>query len=146
MFEGDSLLTPIEESSTISYSSLFIGFINQIEGWKTKCKNLHWAAPKQNIHIYLDEFLDILSDYQDNLAEGYMGICGKMAPNVIRGFSCEALDALKFIKEVKIKTIEFYDNIPQETIYKGIASECETFIQNINKYDYLFHLCDVRVL
>ena len=32
-----------------------------------------------------------------------------------------------------------------ETIYKGIASECETFIQNINKYDYLFHLCDVRI-
>lgn len=41
-------------------------------------------------------------------------------------------------------TIAFYDKIPQETVYKGIASECETFIQNINKYDYLFHLCDIR--
>lgn len=49
-----------------------------------------------------------------------------------------------FISEVKSATIAFYDKITQETVYKGIASECETFIQNINKYDYLFHLCDIR--
>ena len=94
--------------------------------------------------MYLDEFLGILSDYQDGLAEGYMGILGKMQPNVIKGTSSDALNAFDFISEVKSATIAFYDKIPQETIYKGITSECETFIQNINKYDYLFHLCDVR--
>ena len=125
-------------------SQFFISFINLLEGWKTKCKNLHWAAPKKNIHVYLDEFLDILSDYQDGLAEGYMGILGKMQPNVIKGTSSDALNAIDFIEEVKAGTLSFYDKIPQETVYKGITSECETFIQNINKYNYLFHLCDVR--
>ena len=125
-------------------SQFFISFINLLEGWKTKCKNLHWAAPKKNIHVYLDEFLDILSDYQDGLAEGYMGILGKMQPDVIKGTPSDALDAFNFISEVKSATIAFYDKIPQGTVYKGIASECETFIQNINKYNYLFHLCDVR--
>ena len=43
-------------------SRIFIEFLNKLEGWKTKCKNLHWAAPKKNIHQYLDEFLSILSD------------------------------------------------------------------------------------
>ena len=125
-------------------SQFFISFINLLEGWKTKCKNLHWAAPKKNIHVYLDEFLDIISDYQDGLAEGYMGILGKMQPNVIKGTSSDALNAIDFIEEVKAGTLSFYDKIPQETIYKGITSECETFIQNINKYNYLFHLCDIR--
>ena len=125
-------------------SEFFINFLNRLEGWKTKCKNLHWAAPKKNIHVYLGEFLDVLSDYQDGLAEGYMGILGKMQPNAIKGVPSDSLNAIDFINEVRDATIIFYDKIPQETIYKGIASECETFIQNINKYKYLFELCDIR--
>ena len=146
MFEEDSLFTPMESSRSmeVSGSQFFINFLNQLEGWKTKCKNLHWAAPKKKIHVYLDEFLDILSDYQDGLAEGYMGILGKMQPNVIKGTASNALNAIDFIEEVKAGTLSFYDKIPQETVYKGITSECETFIQNINKYRYLFGLCDVR--
>ena len=133
-----------QDKPEFSGSQFFIEFLNKLEGWKTKCKNLHWAAPKKNIHVYLDEFLDILSDYQDGLAEGYQGILGKMQPNAIEGIKSNALDAYSLIAEVKAGTIAFYDKIPKETIYKGIASECETFIQNINKYDYLFHLTDVR--
>ena len=146
MFEEDNLFTPMESSRSteVSGSQFFINFLNQLEGWKTKCKNLHWAAPKKNIHVYLDEFLDILSDYQDGLAEGYMGILGKMQPNVIKGTPSNALNAIDFIEEVKAGTLSFYDKIPQETVYKGITSECETLIQNINKYRYLFGLCDVR--
>lgn len=120
----------------------FLCFICRLEGWKTKCKNLHWAAPKKNIHVYLDEFLDILSDYQDGLAEGYMGILGQMGPNDVCGTPTSVSDAMSFIKEVKQCTCEWYSKLPQDPIYKGIASECETFIQNINKYDYLFSLCD----
>ena len=55
MFEEDNLFTPMESSrgTEVSSSQLFISFLNQLEGWKTKCKNLHWAAPKKNIHVYL---------------------------------------------------------------------------------------------
>ena len=146
MFE-DSLFTPMEEereNTSLTGSQFFINFLNQLEGWKTKCKNLHWAAPKKNIHVYLDEFLGILSDYQDSLAEEYQGLLGHMQPNVIKGIESSTLNAIDFIKEVKSKTEEFYNKIPEGVSYAGIKSECETFIQNINKYDYLFHLCDVR--
>lgn len=148
MYNGDILLTPLktikQDESNIDSSEFFIRFLNKLEGWKTKCKNLHWAAPKRNIHIYLDEFLEVLSNYQDNLAEGYMGILGKMQPNIIKGISSDALNAIDFINEVRNNTIIFYDTIPQETVYRGIISECETFIQSINKYKYLFELCDIR--
>ena len=72
MYNNDMLLTPLEamkqEDPNINPSEFFISFLNRLEGWKTKCKNLHWAAPKKNIHVYLDEFLSILSGYQDSLA------------------------------------------------------------------------------
>lgn len=135
-----------EETATqeITPKQLFIDFICQLEGWKTKCKNLHWSAPKKNIHVYLDEFLGILSDYQDGLAEEYQGLLGHMQPNVIKGTPCDCLNAIDFINEVKSNTCKYYDNIPEGTSYAGIKSECETFIHNILKYKYLFELCDVR--
>lgn len=146
MFGEDSLFTPMESDRNIDVtgSQLFINFLNQLEGWKTKCKNLHWAAPKKNIHVYLDEFLDIMSDYQDSLAEDYQGILGHMQPNVIKGVPCESLNGIDFIKEVSIKTKEFYNKIPSDIDYVGIKSETETFIHNIKKYKYLFELSDIR--
>lgn len=146
MFDEDNLLTPMESSREIEIvgSQFFINFLNQLEGWKTKCKNLHWAAPKKNIHVYLDEFLDIMSDYQDSIAEDYQGILGHMQPNVIKGVPCESLNGIDFIKEVSIKTKEFYNKIPSDLDYVGIKSETETFIHNIKKYKYLFELSDIR--
>lgn len=133
-----------EESKSLEGNQFFINFLNKLEGWKTKCKNLHWAAPKKNIHVYLDEFLDIMSDYQDSLAEEYQGILGHMQPNAIKGIPSDMLNAQDFIKEVRNGTIDFYEKIPSESIYAGIKSECETFIHDILKYKYLFELTDVK--
>ena len=147
MFE-DNLLTPIIENkdkiSELIGAQFFINFINKLEGFKTKCKNLHWSAPKKNIHVYLDEFLGILSDYQDSVAEDYQGILGHMQPNVIEGIKSQSLNAIDFINEVKIATETFYNSIPSDTCYVGIKSETETFIHNIFKYKYLFELTDIR--
>lgn len=131
-------------SSDENPSQFFIRFINLLEGWKTKCKNLHWAAPKNNIHVRLDEFLGVISDYQDSLAEEYQGLLGHMQPNVVKGTPSNVLNAIDFINEVKAGTTKFYENIPEGTLYAGIRSECETFIHNILKYKYLFELCDLR--
>lgn len=144
----DTLLTPMSSTRSveeeITGSQFFINFLNQLEGWKTKCKNLHWAAPKKNIHIYLDDFLEVISDYQDSIAEDYQGILGHMQPNAIKGTPCDCLNAIDFVKEVMIKTEEFYNRIPQDTCYVGIKSETETFIHNIYKFKYLFELTDYR--
>lgn len=143
---GDILLEPIGKSpeQVLDKTEIFIAFINRLEGWKTKCKNLHWAAPKKNIHVYLDEFLTILSDYQDSLAEEYQGLLGHMQPNAVKGTPSDVLNALDMILEIKIETLKFYETIPTGVEYSGIRSECETFIHNVLKYKYLFELCDNR--
>lgn len=143
---GDILLEPIGKTpeQILDKTEIFLTFINRLEGWKTKCKNLHWAAPKKNIHVYLDEFLTILSDYQDSLAEEYQGLLGHMQPNAVKGTPSEVLNALDMILEIKIETLKFYETIPTGVEYSGIRSECETFIHNVLKYKYLFELCDNR--
>lgn len=121
----------------------FVQFICQLEGWKTKCKNLHWSADKNNIHVRLDEFLKVLSDYQDIIAEGIMGaLCTHLGPNDIKGDPGTITCPMEFICDVQAKTLEFYSTIPDEPLYAGLKSEHETFIQAVNKYAYLFSLTD----
>ena len=144
LFSEVNISTSKEETTQISTEQFFINFINKLEGFKTKCKNLHWSAPKKNIHVYLDEFLDVISDYQDSIAEDYQGILGHMQPNVIEGIKSQSLNAMDFINEVKIATETFYNKIPNDICYVGIKSETETFIHNIFKYKYLFEITDIR--
>lgn len=138
----DELTGSNEPQGMQGNASKFIDFINRLEGWKTKCKNLHWASFKKNIHTYLDDFLTVLSEYQDGLAEEEMGIYGRMLPNVIVGTASMATNAKEFIDEVRAATLVFYEGLPQDSLHAGIRSECETFIHNINKYRCLFSLTD----
>lgn len=140
------LLDPImnepshEENAMAAEKRVYIDFISKLEGYKTRCKNLHWASVKKNIHVYLDEFLDIMSDYQDSLAEESMGICGHLSALDISGTMCSAQTAKEFIREVIDNTIDFYKQIPDKPCHAGLKSECETFIHNCWKYKYLFEL------
>lgn len=144
IFGIDNFISSTSSTSIEEGANLFINYINRLEGFKTKCKNLHWAAPKKNIHVYLDDFLEVLEDYQDSLAEEYQGLLGHMQPNAITGTPNNTLNAIDFILDVKNCTFKFYESIPEGTSYAGIKSECETFIHNILKFKYLFELCDIK--
>ena len=122
-------------------TDLYINFLCQIEGWKTKCKNLHWAAQNDSIHRRLDDLADALSSYQDALAEDYMGINGRVRPDILTGISSNAIEPNTFISEIIENTLSFYSQIDSSVVYAGIKSETETFIHNLNKIKYLFSLC-----
>lgn len=138
--------TPVfQNGGQVSGLKPFLNFICKLEGWKTKCKNLHWAAPKKNVHVYLDEFLEVISDYQDTVAEGIMGVLSvHLGPSDVKGDPGNAQNAQQFVDEVKAGTLSFYKQIPENPLYAGLKSECETFIQNVNKFDYLFSLTDSK--
>lgn len=138
MSETPSVRTVVD---TIPSTDIYIGFLCKLEGWKTKCKNLHWAASNDSIHRRLDDLNEVLSDYQDALAEDYMGIYGRVRPDILSGIPSDKLDAMSFIDEIINSTLGFYELIETTFICSGIKSETETFIHNLNKIKYLFSLC-----
>lgn len=141
--ENTFLNQPPTNTNPVNYEATkFLQCLGILEGFKGKCKNLHWAAPEPNIHKYLDDFLDIIADYQDALAEGYMGIHGKMGPTDVKAVPCDCTTAQEFISEVKTYILDFYRLLQEDSIHKGIKAETETLIQAINKYVYLFGLCE----
>lgn len=123
-------------------------FINLIEGTKSICKALHWQSPslkvndKRGAHLYLDDFHDVLSDYQDTLAESSQGILGVfLNPKVVKGnVSKEITSPMELVDFLIENTTYFYDNLPKDTIWTGVKSETETFIKDLNKYKYLFSM------
>ena len=119
----------------------FIDYLNVLEGYKTKIKNLHWAAFGLSIHVKLDDLLGTVDGYQDAIAEDCMGIYGKMAPNVIQGVSCPHVDPLSALEGLKEKAFSFYTGLEDKAELAGIKSETEVFIHELNKFTYLFKLC-----
>ncbi len=116
----------------------FLTFINSLEGFKTCAKNLHWSAINLNIHKQLDKLLNVLSDYQDSIAEEHMGLHGQIKPNTIKGICCECDNPILLLNLIENCTLEFYSKLKDEI---GMKSETENFIHNINKFKYLFTLC-----
>lgn len=135
-----------------SQESFFLDYINFLEGIKTHCKAMHWGIvnidvkSKRGSHIYLDEFLDIISDYQDMIAETSQGILGNyITINNIKGKSIPdgvATNPYELCQWLQNNVIKFYDSL-MLSAYVGIKSETETFIKDIQKYIYLFNLCMV---
>lgn len=128
---------------------LFLNFINVLEGSKTMCKALHWGATNLNIndkrgaHLYLDDFLDIISNFQDTIAESCQGILGTFL-NISNVKGTSTTKDIEYPTDLVDYLIEnskyFYNSVPKDIIYVGIKSETETFIVNLNKYNYLFKL------
>lgn len=145
MNEFDTLLTPLSAQTSMNTDasglSFFIRFLGVLEGYKTKIKNLHWAAFAYNIHTQLDEVLNIVSDYQDLVAEASMGIHGQMGPSDLIAITTNEVDPLAMLKNLQGKTKEFYLALGDNVNYAGIKSETETFLVNLDKYAYLFRLC-----
>lgn len=136
--------------STIGSSGLgyFLRYLNVLEGAKTRIKNLHWAAKRlpvnehKGAHEYLDDILDIVSDFQDTVAEASQGILGHMNPEDIQGIPLREGTVLGLLKSLTNSTLTFYEGIPKDPIFAGIKSETETFIKDLNKYKYLFELTE----
>lgn len=133
-----------------SQESFFLDYINFLEGIKTHCKAMHWGIvnvdvkSKRGAHIYLDEFLGTISDYQDMIAETSQGILGNyITINNIKGKSIPdgvATNPHELCQWLQHNVIKFYDLLALPA-YVGIKSETETFIKDIQKYNYLFNLC-----
>ena len=121
--------------------SIVSRFLGVLGGFIFKAKVLHWAAKGKDIHEYLDAFWKLLYEFQDAVAEGWMGIGGKFSASEIGFVASESDEPREFIHEVEEKVLDFYELLPDDPRFKGLSGEVEGFIQEIQKYKYLFGLC-----
>ena len=116
-------------------------YICRLLGYYSATWILHWSAKGKDIHEYLDDFLGELRGYTDNLMESLMGISqGKVVnsdlnPEFSDEWSENPKNLLVIIQE---ETIKFRETVK----CSGIQSIVDDFIGVLDKYNYLFGLCD----
>lgn len=123
------------------YFESSLDFVNELEGYKCKFKNLHWSAPTLSYHKVIDKFLDELTEFQDSIAEISQGYCGKQyAVNEIRGKNYSFNNATQALRDLDDTVLSFEKSIASLEGGSGIMNCVNDFQQDILEYKYLFML------
>jgi len=118
----------------------FLPFICLLESYKTKFKNLHWAAINHPQHVVVGDFLADLDEFQDELAETGQGMLGQFSANDITTEHISYNDPLDAIDELKKAILVFHQCVKEVPELVGLVNSIEGFMTTVGKYVYLLRL------
>lgn len=117
---------------------LILDYINKMEGWKTAIKSLHWDADNLSQHKLCDDIADRIADFQDQVSEVEQAISGNLSINTLKGTTYKIKDLKSFIQDVLDDTNVFYKKVKKlGDDYIGMASDCESFLSDMQRNLYL---------
>lgn len=117
-----------------------MSFINTLEGFKTAIKNAHWSSNNMSEHKLCDDIAETLNSTQDEIAEIAQGLYGQIKKTELEPTSYKLTTLKTLINDLTDKTNEFYQQIDGDKNI-GLRSTIETFIGQLNKFQYLNDLC-----
>ena len=103
-----------------------INFINRLEGYQTRWKELHWSAPSISYHKLCDEIRGILSDYEDSVAEDAQGMYDRIKVGEINPVLPKSTTAIGLLSEIRadIANMKLEWGSP---MYTGLINETDDF-------------------
>jgi DNA-binding ferritin-like protein len=117
-------------------------FIQILEGFKIKFKELHWNADSQHLHNLADEIYESLNQFQDEFAEEVFANYKKFESNSFKPIYgktklfIETLDKLtEFISIIKRKLVSHNDNSDIDN--SGLIGLCDNYLHVFRKFQYL---------
>ena len=117
---------------------VILDYINKMEGWKTAIKSLHWDADNLSQHKLCDDIAGTIADFQDQVSEVEQSITGKLKINTLKGVTYKIKDLKTFVQDVLDETNVFYKKVQKlGDTYAGMASDCESFLSDMQRNLYL---------
>jgi hypothetical protein len=114
-----------------------LDFISQLEGYKTKIKELHWEDKSLPGHELAGDIEKMICDFEDSVAEDLQGVFGEdIKVNTLHPYSVKSATLKEFVDSLKNSAMLFYKKLDGDD-YIGARSEVEGFIHNINVKKYL---------
>lgn len=115
-----------------------LDFVNKLEGWKSAIKSLHWAADNMSQHELCDDIADSIAEFQDTVSEVEQSITGKLKVNSLKPTEYKIKDLKSFVQDVLDETNTFYKEVKDMgDTYVGMASDCESFLSDMQRKLYL---------
>lgn len=114
-----------------------LDFISQLEGYKTRIKELHWDEDTLSGHELAGDIEEMICDFEDSIAEDLQGVFGEdVKVKELRPYKIDSNTLGEFIDSLKSSTMLFYKKLEGDD-YIGARSEVEGFIHDINVKKYL---------
>ena len=115
-----------------------LSFVNKLEGYKTAIKQLHWDAKNLSQHELCDDIADSIAEFQDTVSEVEQSITGKLKVNSLQPTEYKIKDLKSFVQDVLDETNTFYKEVKgMGDTYVGMASDCESFLSDMQRKLYL---------
>ena len=115
-------------------------FVNELEGFKTAIKNLHWSSSNMSEHELFDKIADSVQDVQDVVSESEQGMTKQLANNVLKGKTYKITTSKKFLEDLSKSAINFRNKISGDK-YIGMRSAVEAFISEVDVFKYQLMIC-----
>ena len=106
--------------------------LGQLEGFKTRLKEIHWSSPNMRIHELSDEFTSTVSSFEDHIAELAISLWGEVVPGELKVETPEDTDFLDLLQTVLGKAIEIKRECGTGGLmWTGIESSVDSFIADV---------------
>lgn len=120
--------------------SEILNFENRIQGYRTRVKELHFAADRRSVHIILDDFDKELREFEDEIMEDAQAIHGQYVPGEINPVLPKSLEASSLLREIRADLINMKEFFESQPMYTGCLNVLEDFFHSVNKTIYLLRL------
>lgn len=120
--------------------SIFRDYMNFIEGFKTRIKNIHWTEENKSKHEYLDDLSGELGEYEDKLAEAGQSQFGRFKDGEIKGEEIDEDDPIKIVGLLYERTKEFRHKLEGDDNFLGEISWIDDFLANLKQTKYRLEL------
>lgn len=127
--------------TSISDNEMMLSFARRLEGYKTKIKELHWAAPSHSVHIVLDDFFASLGDFEDKIIEVAQGFLGQIRLGTLIPITCDTNNDIECLIAIQKDITYIRSLIKDRDEYIGIVNGIEDFHETLGQSLYLLRIC-----
>lgn len=120
--------------------AVLLTFLCDLEGYKIKFKNLHWSAPSDAVHKRVDDILDSIIEFQDEVAEVTQGIYGVFGPNELAATHMQFDTSIQALQSLIDKVNYFHEKVSGKKELIGVTASVEGFMTQLRKYMYLLKI------
>ena len=126
------------EEDVVTPQEAVLDFIKYIEGVRIRLRELHWVAERNSKHMLTDDIISSLEEFEDNIAEDLMGICGfRIQVGAVVPTMTNQVELSPLLCELHEAVIQLCACLENDKLYSGIVNELEDMTHNIGKWKYL---------
>jgi len=122
-----------------SVKTSILNLLRKIEGAVIKLRSIHWDTKTNSLHKLTDDMIGKLPEYEDDIAEDYMGVIGiRLTPGSVTPVAIDCDDVVCLSNEL-ISSMNGVKKLisTEDDKYCGISNVLDDMTHYLNKCKYL---------